>query len=516
MDRREFLQTAAVGSALVLAGRGSRAEAAVSEVGLSSLSMAELWRQLRTRKISAKEVVQAYLDRIAKHDGRDGINAYITVDREGALKEAERLDGLMKEGRPPAALHGIPIAVKDNLDTAGLRTTGGSKILERWVPQEDANAVWRLRQAGCVILGKTNMHEFAFGITTNNPHYGPTRNPYDRTRIPGGSSGGSGAAVASGFCAAAVGTDTGGSVRIPAALCGAVGLKPTLGRVGRGGMMYLSTTRDVIGPMTRTVEDAALLLAAMAGADPRDMDAEVKSAPNYARGLGRGLRGVRIGVPRKYFYEENHPDVQRLTELALKEMERLGATLVEVEVKNLDLALPTGFAIVLPEAIFAMETYLKQMDPQATIDKYLPQFGPDVQGILGGQKGTDKAKPVPGYAYLEAMNTNRPRVQAGFKEALAKVDALVTPTTPLPAAKIGEDAEVELLGKKVNTFFTFIKDCDPVSVAGYPALSVPAGWSADGLPVGIQIVGRPWEEGRILRIGYAYEQATNWRRPPKF
>ena len=162
-----------------------------------------------------------------------------------------------------------------------------------------------------------------------------------------------------------------------------------------------------------------------------------------------------------------------------------------------------------------MEIYLKQMDPQATVDKYLSQFGPDVQGILGGQKGTEKAKPIPGYAYLEAMNANRPKVQAGFKDALANVDALVTPVTPLPAAKIGEDAEVELLGKKVNTFFTFIKDCDPVSVAGYPALSVPAGWSADGLPVGIQIVSRPWEEGHILRIGYAYEQATNWRRPPK-
>ena len=515
MDRREFLQTAAAGGALILAGRGSWAEAAVAEGDLATLSAAQLAKRIRDRQLSIKELTQAYLDRISKYDGRDGINAFITLDREGALKEAERLDGVLRQGRILGPLHGVPLAIKDNLDTAGLRTTGGSKILEKWVPKVDATAVWRLRQAGCVVLGKTNMHEFAFGITTNNPHYGPTRNPYDRTRIPGGSSGGSGAAVASGFCAAAIGTDTGGSVRIPAALCGAVGLKPTLGRVGRGGMMYLSTTRDVIGPMARTVEDAALLLRAMAGPDPRDMDADPESAPNYLRGLARGLKGIRIGVPRKYFYEDNHPDVARLTEQALKDMERLGATLVDVEVKNLDLALPTGFAIVLPEAIYAMEAYLKQMDPQATIDKYLSQFGPDVQGILGGQKGTDKAKPIPGYAYLEAMNANRPKIQAGFKEALAKVDALVTPVTPLPAAKIGEDAEVELLGKKVNTFFTFIKDCDPVSVAGYPALSVPAGWSADGLPVGIQIVGRPWEEGRILRIGYAYEQATNWRKPPK-
>ncbi|HET7876137.1 MAG TPA: amidase [Methylomirabilota bacterium] len=514
MDRRAFLGAAVAGGALWLAGGAARAVAAVPADELAQLSAAELANRLRTRQLSVKELVGVHLDRIGRYDGRDGLNAFITVDREGALKEAERLDGLLKQGRLLGPLHGLPLAVKDNLDTAGLRTTGGSKILEQWVPKEDASVVKRLRAAGCVILGKTNMHEFAFGITTNNPHWGPTRNPYDRTRIPGGSSGGSGAAVAAGLCAAAVGTDTGGSVRIPAALCGGVGLKPTLGRVGRGGMMYLSFTRDVVGPMTRTVEDAGLLLRAMAGPDPRDMDAEGGVVPSYGRGLLKGLRGVRIGVPRRYFYEGNHPEVDRLTEQALKDMQGLGATLVDVEVKNLDIALPTGFAIVLPEAIYAMEAYLRQMDPAATIDKYLPQFGPDVQAILGGQKGTAETKPVTGYAYLEALHANRPKVQAGFREALAQVDALVTPTTPLPAAKIGEDAETELLGKKVNTFFTFIKDCDPVSVAGYPALSVPAGFTADGLPVGIQIIGRPWEEARILKIGYAYEQATGRRKPP--
>lgn len=515
MDRRAFLGWAAAAGAFLAAGDVPRAWAAVPEAELAGLGAAELARRIRARKLSVKEAVQGYLDRIARHDGPNGINAYITVDREGALREARRLDEALARGRVLGPLHGLPLAIKDNLDTAGLRTTGGSKILEQWVPREDASVVRRLRAAGGIVLGKTNLHEFAFGITTNNPHYGPTRNPYDRTRIPGGSSGGSGAAAAAGLCAAAVGTDTGGSVRIPAALCGVVGLKPTLGRVGRGGMMFLSMTRDVIGPLTRGVEDAAVLLQAMAGPDPRDLDALPERVPVYARELKRGLRGFRLGVPRKYFYEGNHPEVERLTEQALKEMERLGATLVEVEVKHLDLAFSTGFAIVLPEAIFALETYLKQMDPAATVDKYLDRFGPDVREILGGQKGTDKAKPIPGYAYLEAVHTNRRKVQAGFTEVLAQVHALVTPTTPLPAAKIGEDAEVELLGKKVNTFFTFIKECDPVSVAGLPALSVPAGRTADGLPVGIQIIGRPWEEGRMLRIGYAYEQATRWFRPPQ-
>lgn len=515
-DRRAFLQAGLAAGATLLAGREVLpAAAAVPEDELATLSVADLGRQLRGRKLSVQELVQGYLDRITKYDGRDGLNAYISVDREGALKEADRLDGLLKQGKPLGPLHGIPLAIKDNLDTQGLRTTGGSKVLANWVPKEDASVVKRLRASGCIILGKTNLHEFAFGITTNNPHYGPTRNPYDRTRIPGGSSGGSGAAVAAGLSAAAIGTDTGGSVRIPAGLCGIVGLKPTLGRVGRGGMMYLSFTRDVIGPLTRTVEDAALLLTYMAGPDPRDPEASSLRVPGYVRVLMPGLKGVKLGVPRKYFFEENHPEVAQLMDQALKALEGLGATLVDVEIKDLDLAFPTGFAIVLPEAIYLVEAYLKQFDQAATIEKYLPEFGPDVQAILGGQKGTEKAKPVPGYSYVEAIRTNRGRVIRGFQEALGQVDALVTPTTPLPAALIGEDTEVELRGKKVNTFFTFIKYCDPVSVAGLPAISVPAGWTAGGLPVGIQFVGRAWEEERIIQAAFAYEQATKWRRPPK-
>ncbi len=515
LDRRAFVHGSLAATAVLLTGRNViPAAAAAPQDDLARLTVAELGRLLRARKLSVKELTLGYLDRIAKYDGREGLNAYITVDREGAQREAERLDGLLKEGKPLGPLQGIPLAIKDNLDSQGVRTTGASKVLANWVPTEDASVVRRLRAAGCIVLGKTNLHEFAYGITTNNPHYGPTRNPYDRTRIPGGSSGGSGAAVAAGLCAAGVGTDTGGSIRIPAALCGIVGLKPTLGRVGRGGLMSLSFTTDVIGPMTRTVEDAALVLRAMAGPDPRDPAASARPVPDYTRVLKAGLKGVRVGVPRKHFYEGNDPEVEQLTEQALKALEDLGATLADVEIKDLELVGPTAAAVIRSETIYLLEAYLKQFDPAATIDKYLPEFGTDIQRILGSQKGTETAKPVPGYSYLEGLRTNRPRVVRGFEEALKDVDALVTPQTPLPAAKIGEDMEVELRGKKVSTFFTFIKHCTPVSVAGLPALSVPAGWTAGGLPVGIQFVGRAWEEERIIRIAYGYEQATRWRRPP--
>ncbi len=513
-ERRAFLRAGLTAGVVLLTDQAVAAAAAVRGDDLAALSVGELSRQLRGRKLSVTELVEGYLDRIVRYDGRDGINAYITVDREGALKQAQQLDRLIQQGKFLGPLHGIPLAVKDNLDTSGLRTTGGSKVLANWLPKENATVVKRMRDCGGIVLGKTNLHELAFGVTTNNPHYGATRNPYDRTRIPGGSSGGSAAAVAAGLCAAAIGTDTGGSVRIPAALCGIVGLKPTLGRVGRGGMLYLSFTRDVIGPMTRTVEDAALLLRAIAGPDSRDPDASSRHVPDYTRALLPGLKGVKFGVPRKQFYEENDREVERLTEQALKALEGLGAVAVEVEIDDLDLARPTGVAIVLAEAIYQFETYLKRFDPTATVDKYLPEFGHDVQAILGGQKGTDQATPVAGYTYLEAIRTNRGRVVRGFERALEQVDVLVTPTTPLPAARIGEEIEVELRGKKVNTFRTFIKHCDPVSVAGLPAISVPAGWATGGLPVGVQFVGKAWDEERIIRVAFAYEQATRWRRPP--
>jgi len=359
------------------------------------------------------------------------------------------------------------------------------------------------------------MHEFAFGITTNNPHYGPTRNPYDPTRIPGGSSGGSAAATAAALCAGAVGTDTGGSVRIPAALCGVVGLKPTLGRVGRGGMMYLSFTRDAIGPITRTVIDSALMLEVIAGKDPRDPESTSYAVPHYLDYISTSLKGKKFGVPKKYFFEVIHPDTEQVMEEAIRAIRNLGGTVQEVEVKHMDLATPTGFTIVLAECVYLVEDYLKAFDPQATIEKYLDQLGPDVKGALGSQKGTPDSKPVPGHIYARSMREDRRRMISGFEEALSGLDALLLPTTPLPAAPIGDDVETDLQGQKVNTFLTFIRNCDPVSVVGYPAISVPAGYGKTGLPIGLQIVARPWEDAKLLNMAYAFEQGTQVRKAPR-
>ena len=514
MDRRTFMKsTLAAGAGMALAASmGDLVWAkSGSEEEIADMSLQQLSQMIQSGELSSRKLVEIYLQRIQKYGGPKEINAYITVAGEAALKEAEELDRQAKGKQFKGPLHGLPIAVKDNLDTKNIRTTGGSKILAQWKPQEDAHVVENLRKAGAVIIGKTNLHEFAFGITTNNTNYGPTRNPYDFSRIPGGSSGGSGAATAAALCAGAVGTDTGGSVRIPAALCGVVGLKPTLGRVGRGGMMYLSFTRDVIGPITRNVADAAILLQSMAGPDQRDPESSWNPVPDYLSYLKDGVKGKTFGVPRKLFFEEIHPDTQRAMDNALRVIKDLGGTLKEVEVKHMDIATPTGFNIVLAECPYLIESYLKAFDPQATIEKYADQFGPDVRPPIVGSK----TKPVPGFVYAKSVRDDRNMMIAGFEQAMFGTDALLLPTTPLPACKIGDDMETELLGKKVDTFLTFIRNCDPISVVGYPAITVPAGYSGTGLPIGLQIVARPWEEYKLLGFARDFEQATKVRKPPK-
>ena len=514
MDRRTFMKsTIATGAGLaVAASLGNLAWGkSVSDSDLADLSLYELSKMIHSGEITSKRLVEIYLDRIQKYDGPNGVNAYITVASDSALKAAEELDKAAKSNNFKGPLHGLPIAIKDNLDTKDIRTTGGSSILAKWIPKQDAHVVEKLRGTGAVILGKTNMHEFAFGITTNNTHYGPTKNPYDFSKIPGGSSGGSGAATSAALCAGAIGTDTGGSVRIPAALCGVVGLKPTLGRVGRGGLMYLSFTRDVIGPLTRNVTDAAIMLEAIAGSDPRDPESSSNPVPKYLSDMKNGVKGKIFGVPKKLFFEDIHPDTQKVMDEALGVIKELGGMLKEVEVKYMDIATPTGFNIVLAECPYLMEDYLKAFDPEATIEKYAEQLGADVKPPIAGSK----SKPVPGYAYAKSVRQDRNKMIAGFEEAMVGTDALLLPTTPLPACKIGDDIETDFLGKKVNTFLTFIRNCDPISVVGYPAITVPAGYSQTGLPIGLQIVTRPWEESKLLSMAYDFEQTTKIRKPPK-
>lgn len=514
MDRRTFVKsTIAAGAGMALAASmgGFAWGKPGSNEEIAEMSLQQLSHMIRKGELTSRKLVEIYIGRIQKYDGPKGINAYITVAGESALKEADELDRMAKGNTFKGPLHGLPIALKDNLDTKNMRTTGGSKILAEWRPKQDAHVVEKLRNAGAIILGKTNMHEFAFGITTNNTNYGPTRNPYDFSRIPGGSSGGSAAAVAAALCAGAFGTDTGGSVRIPADLCGVVGLKPTLGRVGRGGMMYLSFTRDVIGPITRTVADSAILLQAIAGPDKRDPESSWNPVPDYLSYLKDGVRGKTFGIPKKTFFEGIHPDTQKVMDETLKLVKNMGGILKEVDVKHMDIATPTGFNIVLAECIYHIESYLKDFDPDATIEKYAQQFGPDVQPPIVGSK----SKPVPGYVYAQSVRDDRNKMIAGFEEAMFGTDALLLPTTPLPACKIGDDMETELLGKKVNTFLTFIRNCDPISVVGYPAITVPAGYGSTGLPIGLQIVTRPWEEYKLVGIAHDFEQASKIRKPPK-
>jgi Asp-tRNA(Asn)/Glu-tRNA(Gln) amidotransferase A subunit family amidase len=395
--------------------------------------------------------------------------------------------------------------VKDNLDTAGIRTTGGSIVLDNHTPSVDATVVARLRNAGAIILGKTNMHELAFGITNNNPHYGPVRNPYDLSRISGGSSGGSGAAVTAGLCCAAIGTDTGGSIRIPAALCGCVGLKPSLGRVGRGGLMYLSSTCDCIGPITRCVMDAAMMLEVMAGPDERDTVAPDFPVPKYASSFTPNWEEIRLGVPRSFFYEDNDPQVAEALETVLEKMEAAGVTLVETRVEGLDELVPAGYSIVITEAIHLLGSYLEKLETPLKIANILDRLGPDLQSHFGDQVGSEDACPVPGYEYLDAVRTFRDAFKSKIRVTMAEVDALVTPTTPLPATPIGDDEKTLHNGRMVETFETFFRYTFFANLAGLPAITVPADVGESDLPIGVQFVGKPWGEAKLLNIAWMWE-----------
>ena len=461
------------------------------------LGVSQLAEAYRGGQVSPVEVVRHTLERIA---GLDSVlNSYLTVTAEHALQRARQAEAEIRSGRPVSPLHGVPYAAKDLLNTKGIRTTVGSRILADNVPAHDAAVVEKLTAAGAILLGKTGLHEWAYGITSSNPHFGPVRNPWNAEHIPGGSSGGSAAALAAGLCSFSLGSDTGGSIRIPAALCGIAGLKPTFGRISRHGAFPLGHTLDTLGPFGLTVKDTALVYQAIAGrdeADPSTVGRPVE-LPRFKH--APDLRGLVIGLPLAFYYEWLATDVDNAVEAALRVLGELGAELREVSVPDIELANSLHRLILLAEATSVHRRRLEERREE---------FGDDVRSLL------DQGRFVLATDYLDAQRLRR-RFCQDFSRALENVDAMVLPAVPIPTARIGE-LDVEVNGRLENVRLATTRNIRALNLTGLPVLSVPCGFHGDGLPIGLQIVGRAFDERRILEIGHAYEAATQWhlQAPP--
>lgn len=455
----------------------------------SNLTAKETISAFKQGEILVSEYVDGLLKRCERyHD----LNAFIHHDHEKVREAARRADQARDAGEELGPLHGLPIVLKDNIDTKDMPTTGGTPALKSHRPSRNAPVAQVLLDAGAILFGKANLHELAQGITNNNAAFGPARNPYDSSKIPGGSSGGCGAAVGARLAPAGIGTDTGGSVRIPASLCGIVGFRPTVGRYLQTGIVPISHTRDTAGPMTRSVADAALLDRVITG-----KSTEIRPAK---------LQGLRFGVPRSPFYENIHPAVVEAMEDALDRLRACGIEMVEgdlPEVEELDKV--AGFSIARYESVHDLNCYLAEhrtgLDFSAVAAKVA---SPDVRAMLKSQIGRGAVTEA---TYLEALHTHRPALQAAYREHFAKhrLSAVVFPTTPLPATMIGDDETVSLNGKAVPTFTTFIRNTSPGSVAGLPGLSLPAGMSPEGLPIGMEIDSQSGGDEGLLAIGMAIE-----------
>ncbi len=477
---------------------------------MHTMTIAEMARGLRDGAFSSVDLVRAFLDRIERYN--DGLNAYITVDAEAALAQAEAADARLRAG-DATPLTGIPIAHKDIFCTRGVRTSCGSRMLDNFVAPYDATVVSHLARAGVVMLGKTNMDEFAMGSSNETSFYGPVRNPWDTDRVPGGSSGGSAAAVAARLAAAATGTDTGGSIRQPAALCGITGLKPTYGRVSRWGMIAFASSLDQGGPMTRSAEDAALMLAAMAGFDERDSTCVDRPVPDYAASLHDDITGLRIGLPKEYFGEGLESGVADSVEAALDEYRKLGADLVEISLPNSHLAVPTYYVVAPAECSSNLARYdgvrfgHRCDDPKDLEDLYKRSraegFGAEVKRRVMIGTYVLSAGYYDAY-YLKAQKI-RHLISDDFRRAFEQVDVIMGPTTPSPAFRLGE--------KKDDPVTMYLSDIYTIAVnlAGLPALSLPVA-PAEGLPVGLQIIGDYFGEARLLNVAHRLQQATDWHR----
>jgi aspartyl-tRNA(Asn)/glutamyl-tRNA(Gln) amidotransferase subunit A len=454
------------------------------------MTVLEAAAALRARKVSSVELTVQCLARIEKLNPK--LNAFITVTASTALAEARKADEEMAGGQDRGPLHGIPVAHKDLFCTNGVRTTSGSKLFSSYIPNFDAAVVERLREAGAVMVGKTGMHEHAYGITSNNPHFGAVRNPWDPERIPGGSSGGSAVAVATGMALFATGSDTGGSIRVPAAYCGLSGIKPTFGRVSKYGALPLGFSLDHMGPLTRTVRDAAVVLQAMAGYDRRDSCSVKRDVPDYRLPEGEiSLAGVKIGMPLNFFYERLDSQVDNAVHFLAYTAQDLGAQLVDVRVPDGRQLNVIAQVTLLAEAASVHEPYFR---------KQRSVYGEDVKALL------DMGRLLPATDYLQAQRL-RKRILGVYRDLLKQVDCLLVPATPIVAPKIGE-TELTIGGEVEDTRLASTRMVRGFNALGLPVVSLQAGFANNGLPMGAQLVGRPWDEAGVLRIAAALEERT--------
>ena len=479
-----------------------------SPMRLNELSAWDLRERIRNHEVTSRAAAEAVLSRIEEIDGE--INAFITVTAEEALRQADEVDHRIESGEEVGPLSGVPIAIKDLICTRGIRTTCGSGILEPFVPPYDATVVERLRSADAIFVGKTNMDEFAMGSSTENSHFSPTRNPRDLERVPGGSSGGSASAVAAEETILALGSDTGGSIRQPASFCGIVGLKPTYGRVSRFGLVAYASSLDQIGPMTKDVRDAALLLGIIAGPDRRDSTcADVPVPDDYPATLDRGVEGMRIGLPREYFEGGLDEEVKEAVLCAADELENAGAERIDISLPHTEYAIAAYYIIATAEASANLARYdgvkygFRAEGASDLLDMYAKTrsqgFGEEVKRRIMLGTYALSAGYYDAY-YLKAQRV-RTLIKRDFERAFEICDLLLTPVAPTPAFRIGEKIEDPLQ--------LYLSDIYTVSanLAGIPGLSVPCGASSDGLPIGVQILGGPFDEERVLRAGYVIERS---------
>jgi aspartyl-tRNA(Asn)/glutamyl-tRNA(Gln) amidotransferase subunit A len=479
------------------------------------LTIAQAHERLTKREISSVELTRAVLDRISRVEPRVG--AFITVTPEAALKQAEAADRRIAAGQI-LPLTGIPLAIKDLISTKGIRTTCASRILEDYVPPYDATVITRLRDLGAVVVGKVNLDEFAMGSSTENSALQVTRNPWNPDYVPGGSSGGSAAAVAAGECLGALGSDTGGSIRQPAAHCGVVGLKPTYGRVSRYGLVAYASSLDQIGPIAKTVADCALLLQALAGHDPRDSTSVPREVPDYLSSLNQGIQNRTIGIPKEYFVGGLDPEVEQAIRQAVRVLEKEGARCLEITLPHTEYAIAVYYIIAMAEASSNLARYdgvkygFRDRESRALMEMVQKTrsrgFGPEVvRRIMLGTYVLSA-----GYydAYFRKASQVRTLVIQDFRQAFDQVDLILTPVAPTTAFRRGEKTD-DPLQMYLTDIFTI-----SANLAGIPGLALPCGFSSQRLPIGLQILGNHFEEEKILQAGFAFEQATDFhlRRPP--